>query len=185
MEFLCLEFINSQWYNTHELYLEPLKDNQWLQGFLKRWNLTIDEEITKVQINQLLELRSQLKGLIEKIMQKQSFSATEINWLNTYLALSTVKHQLSYQNQTYTIQLIPLIKDFNWLVGQIVISFARVLTEYDPQRIKRCQNAACQWIFFDESKNRSRRWCDSTCGNLMKVRRFREREKKRHRFPDD
>jgi len=34
------------------------------------------------------------------------------------------------------------------------------------------------WAFYDESKNRSRRWCSAAeCGNLIKVRRFRERQR--------
>ncbi|MCL6580471.1 MAG: CGNR zinc finger domain-containing protein [Firmicutes bacterium] len=39
---------------------------------------------------------------------------------------------------------------------------------------KVCANADCGWLFYDDSRNRSRRWCDGRyCGNLIKVRRFR------------
>ncbi len=36
----------------------------------------------------------------------------------------------------------------------------------------------CGWVFYDRSKNRSRKWCEqATCANLMKVRRFRQRHR--------
>jgi len=42
-------------------------------------------------------------------------------------------------------------------------------------RIRQCGNPLCRLIFVDESKNHSRRWCDTTgCGNRVRVRRHRE-----------
>jgi predicted RNA-binding Zn ribbon-like protein len=43
-------------------------------------------------------------------------------------------------------------------------------------RIKTCSAQDCGWKFVDESKNRSRRWCDmAVCGNLAKTRQYRAR----------
>lgn len=43
-------------------------------------------------------------------------------------------------------------------------------------RLKPCTNDTCQWLFFDHSKNRSRRWCDmTTCGNAANARAYRRR----------
>ncbi|MGE3889659.1 MAG: CGNR zinc finger domain-containing protein, partial [Vicinamibacterales bacterium] len=37
-----------------------------------------------------------------------------------------------------------------------------------------CAAQDCRWWFVDETKNRSRRWCDmKICGNREKLRRFR------------
>lgn len=39
-------------------------------------------------------------------------------------------------------------------------------------KVKRCANDACQWLFIDDSKNGSRRWCSmSSCGNRAKAYR--------------
>jgi predicted RNA-binding Zn ribbon-like protein len=39
------------------------------------------------------------------------------------------------------------------------------------RRVKRCDG--CQWLFIDESKNRSRRWCSmEDCGTDEKMRRY-------------
>lgn len=43
-------------------------------------------------------------------------------------------------------------------------------------RLKVCRSPGCGWIFFDRSRNRSRRWCDmAVCGNRAKASRFRAR----------
>ncbi len=53
---------------------------------------------------------------------------------------------------------------------------AELLLGPDRARIKRCPGPACHWVFFDASKNLSRRWCAmEDCGARDKVRRFRRR----------
>ncbi|HEX9773454.1 MAG TPA: CGNR zinc finger domain-containing protein [Steroidobacteraceae bacterium] len=62
----------------------------------------------------------------------------------------------------------------------VVLSAVELLT--DPSRLARvheCPADDCGWFFFDSSKNGSRRWCSmKTCGNLDKVRRFNERQRR-------
>jgi predicted RNA-binding Zn ribbon-like protein len=47
------------------------------------------------------------------------------------------------------------------------------------ERVHRCEAAArgtCTWLFVDESRNRSRRWCSmKDCGNRAKARRHYEK----------
>jgi predicted RNA-binding Zn ribbon-like protein len=46
-------------------------------------------------------------------------------------------------------------------------------------RLRRCANEECRWMILDTTRNGSRTWCHSTlCGNKMRVRRFRARERK-------
>jgi predicted RNA-binding Zn ribbon-like protein len=47
-------------------------------------------------------------------------------------------------------------------------------------RLRHCANEECRWMILDTSRNGSRTWCHSTlCGNKMRVRRFRARERVR------
>jgi predicted RNA-binding Zn ribbon-like protein len=44
------------------------------------------------------------------------------------------------------------------------------------QRLKGCANDTCQWLFYDQSKNRSKKWCEmQTCGNAINARAYRQR----------
>jgi len=49
----------------------------------------------------------------------------------------------------------------------------------DPsRRIRQCANEKCLWLFVDESKSGTRRWCDmSACGNRAKAQRHYARVK--------
>ena len=58
-------------------------------------------------------------------------------------------------------------------------SAVSLMTSPRMARLRRCGNATCYWLFLDETKNASRRWCEmASCGNLMKVRRHRARAKR-------
>lgn len=53
---------------------------------------------------------------------------------------------------------------------------ARLLTEVDPGRIRRCAAEDCGRWFLDTSKGGRRRWCSmATCGNRAKAARHRRR----------
>ena len=45
-------------------------------------------------------------------------------------------------------------------------------------RLKSCRDDACQWAFYDHTKNRSGSWCTmQVCGNRAKARAYRGRKK--------
>jgi predicted RNA-binding Zn ribbon-like protein len=53
-----------------------------------------------------------------------------------------------------------------------------LLTEGPLDLLKTC--AGCRWLFLDQSKNRSRRWCSmEVCGTSAKKRRYVERRRGR------
>jgi predicted RNA-binding Zn ribbon-like protein len=61
-------------------------------------------------------------------------------------------------------------------VAPIVRSAVDLLLSDKCGVVKLCEKESCRWLFFDSSKNHSRRWCDmKNCGNLEKARRFRQR----------
>jgi predicted RNA-binding Zn ribbon-like protein len=56
-----------------------------------------------------------------------------------------------------------------WQVSRYVVDFLRA---GDLHRLKLCDE--CRWIFLDESRNNSRRWCSMKgCGARAKMRRYR------------
>jgi predicted RNA-binding Zn ribbon-like protein len=60
----------------------------------------------------------------------------------------------------------------------LVESAVSLLTSPRLARVRRCGNETCYWLFIDETKNCSRRWCEmASCGNRMKVRRHRARQR--------
>lgn len=61
-------------------------------------------------------------------------------------------------------------------LGSLVATAVRLSYEGECTRLKLCQLDTCRYAFYDESRNRSGRWCSmATCGNRAKSRAFRER----------
>jgi predicted RNA-binding Zn ribbon-like protein len=62
-----------------------------------------------------------------------------------------------------------------WSVAR---SAAELLTSPKLGRVKVCAGEGCGWMFLDESRNVSRRWCDSRdCGNRERVRAYFARKR--------
>src|SRR5918993_1033491 len=62
-------------------------------------------------------------------------------------------------------------------LGRILAAVVRATDEGIWGRLKVCTNDACQWAFYDRSRNRSGKWCTmEVCGNRMKARTFRQRQ---------
>jgi predicted RNA-binding Zn ribbon-like protein len=57
-------------------------------------------------------------------------------------------------------------------------SAAELLTSGDLARVGQCPGEECGWLFLDTSRAGRRQWCDmADCGNLAKVRRFRDQRR--------
>jgi predicted RNA-binding Zn ribbon-like protein len=78
-------------------------------------------------------------------------------------------------------ELIPAADSFAWSwlndrslarpLGPVVHAAIQLLTAGPLDRVKSC--GGCRFLFVDESKNRSRRWCSmEDCGSAEKGRRF-------------
>lgn len=62
------------------------------------------------------------------------------------------------------------------LLWPIAKSAADLLTSERLATVRECAAETCGWLFLDNSRNQSRRWCDMrVCGNREKVRRFYRR----------
>lgn len=64
------------------------------------------------------------------------------------------------------------------ILGPVLSAAADLLASSQLDRVKECPAEDCGWLFLDQSKNRSRRWCSmSACGTTAKVRSFRARQR--------
>lgn len=65
-------------------------------------------------------------------------------------------------------------------LGRIAAAYHAAAIRGDWSRVRRCPASDCAWVFWDSSKNASRRWCSMrVCGNRAKTRAFAERTKAR------
>jgi predicted RNA-binding Zn ribbon-like protein len=72
-------------------------------------------------------------------------------------------------------------KGLDGVLWPVIRSAARLLTDGDHSRIGQCEDdRGCGYLFFDTSRNHSRRWCDmNSCGNRAKAHRHYARRSQR------
>ncbi|GII81175.1 hypothetical protein Sru01_61570 [Sphaerisporangium rufum] len=64
------------------------------------------------------------------------------------------------------------------LAAECGVALAHLLAEHGSDRLRSCAAPDCGSVFVDESRNRSRVYCDSrTCGNRMHVAAYRARRR--------
>lgn len=63
-------------------------------------------------------------------------------------------------------------------LASLALAWARIVLTGEAARLKRCAQDSCGWVFWDVSKNRSRRWCSMRiCGNRAKARSYAARQR--------
>jgi predicted RNA-binding Zn ribbon-like protein len=69
--------------------------------------------------------------------------------------------------------------DLDRILWPVARSAADLLVSEDRQRVGQCaDDRGCGWLFFDASRNHSRRWCSMDgCGNRAKAKRHYARER--------
>ncbi|VWD31315.1 PF07336 family protein [Burkholderia lata] len=119
-----------------------------------------------------LALREALYRLFHAQAEQREPQADDLALLGGFLAEAAPRVALARIDGGYA-----------WLIGEGRATLAGLLSPVlwsaidllggaRLAKVKRCANDACQWLFIDDSKNGSRRWCSmSSCGNRAKAYR--------------
>lgn len=177
MNFLCLDFVNSRWYIAHKPFSDPLNDPKWSAQFCNRWSLP---EITASMhgFDKLMAFREFMFQTLMKLCTEQIIGSREMAELNQILLRGNPQKILIRQGDRYLLETHQQSDGITWIMYQIAWSFTALITEYPLAYLKKCGNPACDWIFYDDSKSHTRKWCDNKCASLMKVRKYRASRKK-------
>ena len=180
MELLWADLINSDWRDhlgkgERE---DRIGNDAWLAAFLERagWRGTRLPGAT--DRDALRRMREFLAGVVDQVRQGREMSVKDLVRLNRYLAAAPVVRRLDAERDSAAVLLAPAVTGIDAVLGEVAASFADTMATGDPTRIKICANSDCGWVIYDQSRNRTRRWCDKTeCGNVIKVRRHRQRKR--------
>jgi predicted RNA-binding Zn ribbon-like protein len=125
----------------------------------------------------LEELAALLRGLTETVAAGAELSAEQLAAFNAVIGRTPVLARIEPGGGgRYVLDLTPVAESReDRLVRELAGSFGSILRRA-PDRLKLCENPDCRRAFFDRTRSRTRRWCDSAaCGNRMRVRRHRAR----------
>jgi predicted RNA-binding Zn ribbon-like protein len=182
MDSLWIDFVNSDF---HDHLGRPgadrdrLREPAWVRRFLEDRGLPrIDARRPEVH-EALRELRDLLQQFVRTLVEDRPLAPGDLDRLNGYLACRPVTSSLEVKDDSFRLRLTPASGGLDAVLFAIAESFAAFLVEGDPERLKACENPDCRWVFYDTTRSRTRRWCADTCGNLVKVRKFREKKKRK------
>jgi predicted RNA-binding Zn ribbon-like protein len=126
-----------------------------------------------------LELREMIYRVFQALTLGREPAERDMREFNAFHARAMAASTVVRAGGEYAVAFGPVAGSLDWPLNPIVWSAVLLLTSEDLHRIKLCSNEQCGWLFIDESKNGSRRWCDmSSCGNRAKARRHYHRASK-------
>lgn len=179
MDFLCLDIVNSNLtdWRSSPIKKDMLDDQQWLSQLFAKWELGSLLPLDSATKERLISLRKEIHESIVELNAGHS-GQVQLKEINQVLKSVSLHPHLVYEESEYHIENKYNKTGWSFVIWRIAYSFAGLLANQDNNRIKICSNEDCDWVFFDHSKNKSRRWCDDkVCGNIMKARRFRDKKK--------
>ena len=143
---------------------------------LKRWSEGPEGPVITERAR---AFRETLRQMIEGIIRGRGISTEGLAAINFILAendgsLRLERHGLGFRTRFAARPTQPIA-----LLGGLAEGAADLLCDVDLRLIRRCANPTCGFLFYDATRNHRRQWCAmATCGNLMKVRAFRQRHRR-------
>jgi predicted RNA-binding Zn ribbon-like protein len=175
-EYPWMDLANTLEWNGFGKLTDHLDNPEWLSGFLKHW-LFSAPTLRPIPVKQLTTLRGLLRRLSTRLSSGASLTSRDLAALNSYLNVPVRLQMFQRQNGVHS-DLVPFNQGWAWIMARIAASFGEMLSMGRQDRLKSCPNKLCRWIFYDQTKGNTRRWCnDRTCGNRDRVRRARARDR--------
>lgn len=123
-------------------------------------------------------LREHLFSLFCAAVDRQPLPRLDLDALNAALIGAAARRRLEPAGRAARWTLANGRTPREVLLPPLALAAGELLTSPALTRLRRCGGRGCAWLFLDESRNGSRRWCDMTvCGNRAKAARHRERQR--------
>ena len=152
---------------------EPLGSVEDLVAFLDEWTYTGRIEASTTELDAVRRLRPRLRALLTA----ERDEAVEI--VNDMLARARAVPQLQ-RHDRWDWHLHAIEPD-RPLADRIVVETAMAMVDViradEMSRLGTCAADDCDDVVLDLSRNRSRRYCSTTCGNREAVAAYRARQR--------
>ena len=123
--------------------------------------------------------RKNLYSLVMDIVERRPLSQSVLDEINYILTHSTSHFQLINDKKGLKKERVHGFKSVMNFLVPFAETAVHLLTETNHRLIRKCENPECVIVFYDTSKNHTRRWCSmQVCGNRFKVAEFYKRHKK-------
>lgn len=182
---LCLAFANTRFWRGRDAPTETLGGIDDLLGWLAS-TAKLPADVVETIGNRIrrrpaegdalfaaaIELREAIYRMFSALAASEPVGERELALLNRALAEAPERETLARARGGYAWAVTRIDMTAPGLLAPVLWSAADLVTHAEHRRVRRCANDACLWLFVDESKAGTRRWCDmASCGNRAKSRR--------------
>jgi predicted RNA-binding Zn ribbon-like protein len=185
---LCLNFVNT----IHDRHAPELEDYICTSERFFAWSLRAgaivsskgrsrrlpSPSVAPVVSADVRRLRNRLHALFSALIDGTAVPATAVHELDKWVQRGWRQMHVDPSAKGWLRRVRPRPAHYEPLEA-IALSALELLGTSDLARLRRCQAPnACGWLFYDDTKNGSRRWCSmSNCGVFFKMRRYRIRNR--------
>jgi predicted RNA-binding Zn ribbon-like protein len=188
---LPLDFANTNEWRTSDRPQEMLNEYADLVDWSRHADLITEDEARNLlakaardpikaaqALEKALKLRETIYSIFSHHARGQAPRNIDLAFLNALLSEAGIRAQIASKSDGFGWVWIADERAFDRMLWQIARSTADLLTSEDLERVGECADErGCSWLFFDTSRNRSRRWCSmDSCGNRAKARRHYKRQ---------
>src|SRR5262245_54871823 len=170
---LCLEFVNTRFWRGQAEPTETLKAPDDLAAWtMANGGQRLAKAPPRREFERALELRETLHRLFDAETTGKSPAARDLDALNRALAAAPGRATLRRERGGYSWDVDMKPATALSLLAPVLWSAGDLLAGPRLDRVRRCANPECGWLFLDDSRAGKRRWCSmQSCGNRAKARR--------------
>ena len=190
-EDLCLDFVNTLAWRGSERPTESLGSFEdllkWCAGAGGSFNGGVSAARAMAErrpaaaiglLRDAIGLREAISRIFYAVAEGVVPDAADMSALNRELRRAPLRTVVDRAGGTFGWRLGLITPGLPTLLAPILWSAGDLLTGRRLARVRQCSNADCRWLFIDESKAGTRRWCSMTaCGNRAKAHRHYVRHK--------
>ena len=173
---LCLDFANTRYWRGQATPTETLNGPADLAAWTKA-----PKALSPKEFEQAVALRETIYRLFDAQAQGQAQGKTamrDLEVLNAALAQAPSRKMLKRNRGGYEWDVDARSGTALALLAPVLWSAGDLLAGPRLDRVRRCANPECGWLFLDDSRAGKRRWCSmSACGNRAKARRHYHKSK--------
>jgi predicted RNA-binding Zn ribbon-like protein len=170
---LCLDFANTRYYRGLATPTETLNAPADLAVWAKAAKPPAPREFEAA-----LTLRETIYRLFNAQAEGKAAAPRDLEALNQALARAPPRTTLKRARNGYDWDVEAKSGTALALLAPVLWSAGDLLTGPRLDRVRRCANPECGWLFLDDSRAGKRRWCSmSACGNRAKARRHYHKSK--------
>jgi predicted RNA-binding Zn ribbon-like protein len=175
---LCLEFANTRYWRGQSHPTETLNSPEDLAGWTAA-NVTREARpLSRREFDRALETRETIYRVFDATARGRMPATADLKTLNEQFAAAPARAAIRRERTGFVWDVDLRGSSALGVLAPVLWSAGDLLTGGRLDKVRRCANPECGWLFLDDSRAGKRRWCSmSACGNRAKARRHYHKNK--------